>query len=71
MLGAIIVLTLISLIGIFVGNGVHADFATGIWPAIRLLPAIGLPIALVLAIALIIMMGTRRRRLAADDARDE
>lgn len=67
-LGAVTALTIAALITIFVGAAADADRATGVWPVVVVLPAIGLPIALVLAVVLIIVMGTRRRRLAADDA---
>jgi uncharacterized BrkB/YihY/UPF0761 family membrane protein len=68
MLGAVVVLTIASVVAIFIGGAAGAAETGGIWPVLRLLPAIGLPIALVLAIVLIIVMGVRRRRLAADDA---
>jgi hypothetical protein len=68
MLAAVVALTIASVVAIFIGGAVGATETAGIWPVLRILPAIGLPIALVLAIALIIVMGVRRRRLAADDA---
>jgi hypothetical protein len=68
MLGAVVALTIASVVAIFIGGAVGAVETAGIWPVLRLLPAIGLPIALVFAIVLIIVMGVRRRRLAADDA---
>jgi hypothetical protein len=69
MLGAIVALTIGSVVAIFVGGAIGADPSSGFWPTVRVLPALGLPIALVLALVLIIVMGIRRRRLAADDAR--
>jgi hypothetical protein len=42
------------------------DFGTPPWPTVIILPAIGLPIGLVLMIALIIISGLRRGREARD-----
>ena len=42
------------------------NFGTPPWPTIIILPAIGLPIGLVLVIALIIVSGLRRGREARD-----
>ncbi len=41
-------------------------FSTGVWPIVIVLPAIGLPIGLILMIALIIVTGIRRGREAKD-----
>jgi uncharacterized membrane protein len=68
-LGAVTVLTIAALIAIFIAAGAGVDRASGVWPVVFILPAIGLPIALVLAVVLIVVMGTRRRRIAAGDAR--
>lgn len=38
----------------------HADYATGIWPIVSLLPLIGLPIAFVLILVLLFMNFARR-----------
>ncbi len=61
-------LTIVSLVALFIGAAAHVDRSSGIWQIVFFLPAIGLPIALVVAVVLIIVMGIRRRRLAADDA---
>lgn len=63
-------LTVVSIVALLIGRAAHVtDLSAGVWPVVAVLPLIGLPIALVLAIVLIIVMNTRRRRLAADDAR--
>ena len=70
-LAAVAGLTVLSIVALLVGRAAHVtDLGVGIWPVVAVLPLIGLPIALVLAIVLIIVMNTRRRRLAADDARE-
>ncbi len=45
-----------------------SDLHTGIWPAIAFLPEIGLPVGLLLLIALLVL-SLRRRSRAARDAR--
>jgi uncharacterized membrane protein len=69
-LGAVAVLTVAAIVALLIGRaaGVTA-LSAGIWPVVGILPMIGLPIVLVVAIVLIVVMGIRRRRLAADDAR--
>ena len=70
-LAAVAGLTVLSIVALLVGRAAHVtDLGVGIWPVVAVLPLIGLPIALVLAIVLIIVMNTRRRRLAAYDARE-
>jgi ABC-type multidrug transport system permease subunit len=67
-LAAVTALTIAALIAIFIAAGTGVDRGSGVWPVVFILPAIGLPIALVLAVVLIVVMGTRRRRIAAGDA---
>lgn len=69
MLGSIGGLTVVAIACVFIGGILHVDRTSGIWPVAYVLPLIGLPLALVFAIVLVIVMGVRRRRLAADDAR--
>ncbi|WP_203136006.1 multidrug ABC transporter ATPase [Microbacterium sp. JZ31] len=38
----------------------HADYATGIWPIVAVLPMVGLPLAFVLILALLVMSIVRR-----------
>jgi len=66
MLGGVTAITVISIVALLVGRAAHvSDLSTGVWPVVAVLPLIGLPIALVLAIVLIAVMNTRRRRLDA------
>jgi hypothetical protein len=68
-LASVAALTIICIAAVLIGRAVGVtDLSAGVWPVVGLLPLLGLPIALVLAIVLIIIMGVRRRRLAADDA---
>lgn len=70
-LGSVAGLTVISIVALLVGRAIHVrDFSAGVWPVVAVLPLLGLPVALVLAIVLIVVMNMRRRRLAADDARE-
>jgi uncharacterized membrane protein len=62
-------LSIVAFIAIIIGTGVGlkaADFSGGIWPVVFVLPLVGLPIGLVLMIALIIISGIRRGREAKD-----
>lgn len=69
MVVAVILLSIGSLVAVLVGSNmglVGADFAQGIWPAVTILPLIGLPIGFVLIIALLIVSAVRRGRAAKD-----
>ena len=67
-LAAVAALSIIGILAVFIGRATGTDLSTGVWPVIAIMPFIGLPIALVLAIVFIFVTGTRRRRLAAGDA---
>jgi hypothetical protein len=58
-------LTVLAIVALLVARAGAADVGSGAWPVVAILPLIGLPAALVLAIALIVLMNTRRRRLDA------
>jgi len=63
-------LTIAAIIALLVARATGMnDLSGGIWPVVAILPLIGLPLMAVLAVALVVTMGTRRRRLAAGDAR--
>ena len=66
-LAAVAGLSIIAILAVLVGRLTHAELGAGVWPVVAILPFIGLPVALVLAIVFIIVTGTRRRRLAAGD----
>lgn len=52
------------IIGTFAGMG-RADFASGAWPVVAVLPLFGLPFAIILLITLVIVSARRRSREAA------
>lgn len=69
MVAGIIVLSLASFIAVIIGTASgleHGDFAVGIWPAVTILPLIGLPIGFVLIIMLLVVSAVRRGRAARD-----
>jgi hypothetical protein len=66
MIVSTIALTIVTLIAIIIGAGTGIDASTGIWPAITILPIIGLPAAIVLIIALVASSAVRRARAARD-----
>jgi TRAP-type C4-dicarboxylate transport system permease small subunit len=57
-------LSLLCVIGFIVASASNADTTGGAWPVVRVLPAIGLPIAFVLIIVFAILSVVRRRRIA-------
>ena len=60
-------LSIIAFLAVIIGTATGVtDFSGGVWPVAIVLPAIGLPIGLVLMIALIIVSGLRRGREARD-----
>jgi TRAP-type C4-dicarboxylate transport system permease small subunit len=61
----ILVLSILCFFAVIIGTwlGMHqADFLTGAWPVVAVLPLIGLPIAFVLMMVVIIMSFVRRAR---------
>ena len=70
MVAAIIVLSLASLIAALIaatGSGFgRDDFAQGIWPAVTIMPLVGLPTGFVLIIVLLVVSAVRRGRASKD-----
>ena len=67
MVASAIGLSIIAFLAVIIGTATGVtDFSGGAWPVAIVLPAIGLPIGLVLMIALIIVSGLRRGREARD-----
>ena len=69
MVAGIVVMSLASFIALIAATGAglgRDDFAQGIWPAITILPLIGLPIGFVLIIVLLVVSAVRRGRAAKD-----
>jgi hypothetical protein len=61
-----IALTIVAIIAVIIGAGTGVDASTGIWPALTILPMIGLPAAIVLIISLVASSAIRRSRAARD-----
>lgn len=72
-IAGIVVLSLVCFFAVVVGTaaGAGADdgFSRGIWPAVFLVPYIGLPLAFVLIVVVLVLNGIRRRRAAAGGGR--
>jgi hypothetical protein len=69
MVASAVGLSILAFLAIIIGTGVGlkaADFSAGIWPVVFVLPLVGLPVGLVLLIALVIISGIRRGREAKD-----
>ena len=67
MIAAAIGLSILCFIVVIIATAAGIrNFGTPPWPTVIILPAIGLPIGLVLMIALIIISGLRRGREARD-----
>lgn len=70
MVAAAIGLSIICFVAVIIGTAAGVrDFSGGVWPLAIVLPSIGLPLGLVLLIAVIVISGVRRSR-AAKDARN-
>jgi uncharacterized membrane protein YdjX (TVP38/TMEM64 family) len=63
MFASVLGLSILAIIALFIGN-VHAQ--GGLWPVVQILPLIGLPLAIIMLVALLVLNGRRRAR----DARD-
>jgi uncharacterized membrane protein len=61
----IVVLSIIAIFANLIGAGAGADLSTGIWTTVAVLPLVGLPLGMILIIALLIVSGRRRAREAA------
>ena len=67
MVAASVGLSILSFVAVIIGTAVGVrDFSQGIWPVAIVLPAIGLPLGLLLVIAVIVISGIRRGREARD-----
>ncbi|MGG7465666.1 MULTISPECIES: multidrug ABC transporter ATPase [unclassified Plantibacter] len=65
MVMAIVVVSIAAFVAVMIGTATglqQADFGTGVWPIVTILPLIGLPIAFALVIALMIVGAVRRSR---------
>jgi len=67
MVASSIGLSIIAFLAVIIGTAAGVrDFNGGIWPVAIVLPAIGLPLGLLLMITLIVISGIRRGREAKD-----
>lgn len=67
MVASAVGLSIISFLAVIIGTAAGVtDFSVGVWPVAIVLPAIGLPLGLVLVIVLLIVSGVRRGREARD-----
>ena len=64
--GSVAGLSVLSIIALLIGGLNRVDTTSGIWLTVKVLPAIGLPLALVLLLLLIVLTTVRRNRLARD-----
>lgn len=70
MIGAIVLLSLAAFVARMVGqvSGVD-DWTAGVWPAVSVLPLLGLPLAMLLVIGYVVASALRRQRENRDDHR--
>lgn len=67
MVASAVGLSILAFLAIIIGTAAGVkNFGEGAWPVVFILPLIGLPIGLVLIIALIVVSGLRRGREARD-----
>jgi hypothetical protein len=59
-------LSILAIIAVIVAGFAQVDVSEGIWPAVVVLPLIGLALAFALIVAFLIVSVVRRRRLARD-----
>jgi hypothetical protein len=64
MIAAIIGISLLAFIALIIANASHVDTGKGIWVSVYVLPGIGLPIGILLMIALVIVSARRRSKEA-------
>lgn len=59
-------LSILAIIAVIVAGFARVDVSEGIWPAVVVLPLIGLALAFALIVVFLIVSVVRRRRLARD-----
>lgn len=63
MILAVVVVSVLAFFTRFVGTAMGvADFTVGVWPALTILPLIGLPIAFAMLLAFVVASAVRRSR---------
>ncbi|SEB98508.1 hypothetical protein SAMN04489806_2300 [Paramicrobacterium humi] len=61
----VVALSVASFFAIMIGtwNGMQqADFAKGLWPVVTMAPYAGLPLAVLMLVALVLISGSKRKR---------
>lgn len=64
MIVSTIALTILSIIATIIAAGTGLDASVGLWPAVTLLPMVGLPAAIILIVVLVATTAIRRGRAA-------
>ena len=65
-IGSVGGLSILAIVAIFIGRAANVSFTGGVWPAVAILPEIGLPITIVLLVVFLVVTTVRRGRLARD-----
>jgi hypothetical protein len=65
-IGSIGGLSILAIVAIFIGRAANVSFTGGVWPAVAILPEIGLPLTVVLLVVFLVVTAVRRARLARD-----
>lgn len=68
MAASMIGVALLSIIAVFVARAAGADLASGLWPAVAMLPIVALPLGFVVTVAFIVISARRRSRESRDAA---
>ena len=69
MIFGIVGLSLICFVAIIIATASgmrREDFADGLWPTVSVIPLVGLPLAMILMVALFVVVARRRGRAAKD-----
>lgn len=66
MVAAVIGLSIVAFIAALIAKTAGVDFSTGVWPTVLVLPLVGLPIGVILIIALLVVSSIRRVRESRD-----
>jgi hypothetical protein len=67
MIATVAGLSILGIVAVLIGSFAKADFGSGVWPVVVVLPSVGLPIAFVLIVVFAILAVVRRRRAGEPD----
>lgn len=65
-IGSVFGLSIAAIVALIISGLTHADTNSGLWLSVKVLPAIGLPIGLLLLLVFAAVFSVRRNRLARD-----